>query len=72
MPDFCLSKGMGEGKQTLPGPVGAGRFCYNVGMAMTAKELLKRVASWPEEDIQKLDEAMLAIEAWRNGDHHRA
>jgi hypothetical protein len=41
-------------------------------MTTTAKELRKRVASWPEEDIQKLDEAMFAIEAWRNGDHDRA
>jgi len=39
---------------------------------MTTKELLKRAASWPEEDIRKLNEAMCSIEAWRNGDHHRA
>ncbi len=36
-------------------------------MSKTAKQLLERVASWPEEDIEKLEEAAREIEARRNG-----
>ena len=39
-------------------------------MSKTAKQLLERVASWPEEDIEKLEEAARQIEAWRNGEYH--
>jgi len=39
-------------------------------MIETAKRLLERVSSWPEEDIEKLEEAARAIEAWRSGEYH--
>jgi len=39
-------------------------------MSKTAKQLLERVASWPDEDLEKLEEAMSAIEAWRSGEYH--
>ena len=39
-------------------------------MTNTAKQLLERVASWPEEDIQKLEEAARDIEALRSGVYH--
>ena len=39
-------------------------------MSKTAKQLLERVASWPEEDIEKLEEAARQIGAWRNGEYH--
>jgi hypothetical protein len=39
-------------------------------MSKTAKQLLERVASWPEEDIEKLEEAARQIEAWRKGEYH--
>ncbi len=38
-------------------------------MTNTAKQLLERVASWPSEDIEKLEEAAREIEAWRTGDY---
>ena len=38
-------------------------------MTKTAKQLLERVASWPEEDIEKLEEAARQIEAWRSGEY---
>ena len=38
-------------------------------MNKTAKQLLERVASWPEEDIEKLEEAARQIEAWRSGEY---
>jgi hypothetical protein len=38
-------------------------------MTTTAKRLLERVASWPEEDIVKLEEAARQIEAWRSGEY---
>lgn len=41
--------------------------CY---MMKTAKQLLERVASWPEEDVQKLEEAAREIEARRSGEYH--
>ena len=44
--------------------------CYIAFMTKTAKQLLERVASWPEEDIEKLEEAARQIEAWRNGEYH--
>jgi hypothetical protein len=39
-------------------------------MTKTARQLLERVATWPEEDIAKLEEAARAIEAWRSGEYH--
>ena len=39
-------------------------------MTNTAKQLLERVASWPDEDIAKLEEAAREIEAWRTGEYH--
>jgi len=38
-------------------------------MSTTAKQLFERVASWPEEDIEKLEEAARQIEAWRSGEY---
>jgi hypothetical protein len=45
-------------------------LCYTGCMTKTAKQLFERVASWPEEDIEKLEEAARQIEAWRNGEYH--
>ena len=39
-------------------------------MSKTARQLLERVASWPEEGIEKLEEAAREIEAWRAGEYH--
>jgi len=39
-------------------------------MTTKAKELLERVANWPDEDIEKLEEAARQIEAWRSGEYH--
>ena len=39
-------------------------------MTKTAKQLLERVATWPEEDIETLEQAARAIEAWRSGEYH--
>jgi transcription elongation GreA/GreB family factor len=50
--------------------VGRGVVCYIDPMTTSAKQLLERVASWPEEDIEKLEEAARQIEAWRNGEYH--
>jgi hypothetical protein len=36
-------------------------------MNKAVQQLLERVASWPQEDIDKLAEAIGAIEAWRSG-----
>ena len=36
-------------------------------MSKKAKELLKRVAAWPDEDLEKLEDAARQIEAWRSG-----
>jgi hypothetical protein len=36
-------------------------------MSNKAKELLKRVATWPDEDVEKLEDAARQIEAWRTG-----
>jgi len=41
--------------------------CYIGAMASTAKQLLERVASWPEEDQQELAEVAREIEARRSG-----
>jgi len=38
-------------------------------MTNAAKLLLERVASWPEEDVQKLEEAAREIEALRSGEY---
>lgn len=51
--------------------VAAGEQCDIVKfMSKTAKQLLERVASWPEEDIEKLEEAARQIEALRKGEYH--
>ena len=39
-------------------------------MNQTVKNILERVASWPEEDIAKLDEAARQIEARRSGEYN--
>jgi hypothetical protein len=39
-------------------------------MTSKAKELLDRVADWPDEDIEKLEEAARQIEEWRSGEYH--
>ena len=36
-------------------------------MNKAVQQLLERVAPWPKEDIEKLEEAIGAIEAWRSG-----
>jgi hypothetical protein len=38
-------------------------------MGTTAKQLLERVASWPDEDIVRLEEAAREIEAMRRGEY---
>jgi len=38
-------------------------------MSNTAKQLLERVRSWPDEDIEKLEEAAREIEALRTGEY---
>jgi hypothetical protein len=38
-------------------------------MSSTAKQLLERVASWPDEDIVRLEEAAREIEALRSGEY---
>jgi len=40
-------------------------------MTATAKKLIERLASWPQEDIDKLEDAARAIEEWRS-DSYRA
>lgn len=44
-------------------------LCYGAVMTKMARQLLERVASWPEEDIEKLEEAARRIEAWRSGEY---
>jgi hypothetical protein len=39
-------------------------------MSPKVKSILERVSSWPEEDIQKLDETAREIEARRRGKYH--
>jgi hypothetical protein len=39
-------------------------------MSKTAQQWLERVASWPDEDIAKLEQAARDIEAWRSGEYH--
>lgn len=39
-------------------------------MTNRAKQLLERVASWPDEDIAKLEEVAREIEAQRSGEYH--
>jgi hypothetical protein len=34
-----------------------------------AKQLFERIASWPEEDVEKLEHAAREIEAWRSGEY---
>jgi hypothetical protein len=38
-------------------------------MTNAAKQLLERVYSWPDEDIEKLEEAAREIEALRSGEY---
>ncbi len=38
-------------------------------MTARIKEPLEQIASWSEEDIEKLEDAARAIEAWRNGEY---
>jgi hypothetical protein len=42
---------------------------YTAFMTKTAKQLLERIASWPDEDIEKLEETARQIEAWRSGEY---
>jgi len=42
---------------------------YNFNMSITTKRLLELVASWPEEDIEKLENAARAIEEWRSEEY---
>ncbi len=44
--------------------------CYPVCMTKTVKQLLERVASWPDEDIERLEAAARQIEALRNGEYN--
>jgi hypothetical protein len=39
-------------------------------MNKTARQLLERVASWPDEDVERLEQAAREIEAWRSGEYH--
>ena len=39
-------------------------------MSPAVKKLLDRVASWPDEDVEKLEDAARMIEAWRQGGYH--
>jgi len=39
-------------------------------MSPAVKKLLDRVASWPDEDVEKLEDAARMIEAWRQGEYH--
>lgn len=36
-------------------------------MTKALQQLLERVSTWPQEDIEKLEAAIGAIEAWRSG-----
>jgi hypothetical protein len=38
-------------------------------MTPAVKRLLDRVASWPDDDVQRLEDAARAIEAWRHGEY---
>jgi hypothetical protein len=38
-------------------------------MTNTARQLLERVATWPDEDVVKLEEAAREIEALRSGEY---
>lgn len=35
-------------------------------MSKRAKELLERVATWPDEDVEKLEDTARQIDAWRS------
>jgi hypothetical protein len=39
-------------------------------MTKTARQLLQRVASWPEEDVETLEAFARHIEARRTGEYH--
>lgn len=58
-----------EAIKFCPNVHGRTRFGIISRMTATAKKLLERVASWPEEDIDMLERAVCAIEAWRNGEY---
>jgi hypothetical protein len=38
-------------------------------MTPAVKKLLDRVASWPDDDVERLDAAARMIEAWRKGEY---
>jgi hypothetical protein len=38
-------------------------------MTPAVKKLFDRVASWPDDDVERLEEAARAIEALRNGEY---
>jgi hypothetical protein len=46
---------------------GSTKTCYIPTMSLGLKELLEKVASWPEEDREELAEAAAEIEARRTG-----
>jgi len=43
---------------------------YSPHMMAATKKLLERLASWPQEDVKKLDEVAREIEAQRTGVYH--
>jgi hypothetical protein len=38
-------------------------------MSNKAKRLFERVATWPDEDLERLEDAARQIEAWRSGQY---
>ena len=38
-------------------------------MTPAVKKLLDRVTSWPDDDVERLEDAARMIEAWRNGEY---
>ena len=44
--------------------------CYSMFMSPSAKKILEKVASWPEEDQEELAELAREIEARRTGVYH--
>jgi len=39
-------------------------------MTVRLENFIERIVSWPEEDMEKLEDAVRAIEEWRNGEYH--
>ena len=58
-------------KAYLQQTIESGEGC-DIILHMTAatKNLLERLASWPQEDVKKLDEVAREIEAQRTGVYH--